>query len=52
MFFTVVGAATGLIARIATEFMANGISLRIFYALFQGLYHVATVPIEFIKAGY
>ena len=52
MFFTVVGAATGLIARIATEFMANGISLRIFYALFQGLYHVATVPIEFLKAGY
>ena len=52
MFFTVIGATTGLVARIGTEIITNGLSIRIFYALFQGLYHVATVPIEFLKAGY
>ena len=52
MLATVIGAAFGLIARVYTEMTVNGFSIKIFLAIFQGLYHVTTVPIEFLKAGY
>ena len=52
MLATIIGAIFGLVARIYTELTVNGFSIKIFLAIFQGLYHVTTVPIEFLKAGY
>ena len=52
MICTVTGAAVGLLTRIYVEIKVNGITHRLFLAFFQGIYHVATVPIEFLKSGY
>ena len=52
MLCTVVGASCGLGARLYMELTVNGFTYRLFFAIFQGLYHIATVPLEFIKSGY
>ena len=52
MLCTVIGATCGLGARLYMELTINGFTYRLFFAIFQGLYHIATVPLEFIKSGY
>ena len=52
MLATILGAFFGLVARVYTEITVNGFSIKILLALFQGIYHITTVPIEFLKAGY
>ena len=52
MICTIFGAAVGLCSRLFMEVKVNGLTHRIGFALCQGIYHVATVPIEFIKGGY
>ena len=52
MICTIFGAAVGLCSRLFMEIRVNGLTHRIGFALCQGIYHVMTVPIEFIKGGY
>ena len=52
MICTIFGAAVGLCSRLFMEVKVNGLTHRIGFALCQGIYHVMTVPIEFIKGGY
>ncbi|MEE2954775.1 MAG: hypothetical protein VX780_01445 [Pseudomonadota bacterium] len=52
MLCTVIGATCGFGARLYMELTINGITFRLFFAIFQGLYHIFTVPLEFIKSGY
>lgn len=52
MICTIMGAAVGLCTRLYMEIKVNGFTYRIIFALFQGIYHIVTVPLEFIKAGY
>ena len=52
MICTVVGSLSGLVARIIMEISTNGFSINILWAFFQGIYHVITVPVAFIKSGY
>ena len=52
MICTIFGAAVGLCSRLFMEIKVNGLTHRIGFALCQGIYHVMTVPLEFIKGGY